>query len=85
MRVRFAPKRLSSNTEWQKAITETRGCGCLLMKDSNPAYKRDQMAADRLYREVIDAVIRGDNRCYQFYMMHLAKIALKYTKNTQRG
>ena len=84
MRVRFALKRLSSNTEWQKAITETRGCGCLLMTDLL-AYKRDQMAADRLYREVIDAVIRGDNRCYQFYMMHLAKIALKYTKGTQRG
>ena len=41
-------------------------------------HKNNQMAADRLYREIINAVVRGDWACCEFYMMHLARIAKKY-------
>lgn len=46
----------------------------------NLSYQRDQMAADRMFHEAVDAVARGDYRCANFMNEQMTKIALKYMK-----
>lgn len=41
-------------------------------------HQRDQMAADRMFREAVKAVARGDYRCAEFFNDQMIKIALKY-------
>lgn len=41
-------------------------------------HSRDQMAADRMFREAVKAVARGDYRCAEFFNDQMTKIALKY-------
>ena len=43
-------------------------------------HQRDQMAADRMFHEAVQAVARGDYRCANFMNEQMTKIALKYIK-----
>ena len=42
--------------------------------------QRDQMAADRMFHEAVEAIGRGDYRCAEFFNEQMTKIALKYIK-----
>ena len=46
----------------------------------NLSYQRDQMAADRMFHEAVEAVARGDYRCANFMNEQMIKIALKCMK-----